>query len=92
VQVWVLPVPEDQDALELIKQFFARHRRWRDTLEGEDPLRHLPVVRVSDPESATADLRTGLVARGLPDPHEARRFMVAGLKMPQELEALVAGE
>jgi hypothetical protein len=89
VQVWVAPVREDEDAMEVIKAFFAKHRRWRETLEGDDPLRHLPVVRVCDPESATADLRTGLVARGLPDAHEARRFMVAGLKLPPELEELL---
>jgi ATP-dependent Clp protease ATP-binding subunit ClpA len=88
VQVWVLPLGEEDEVMTTISAFMDRRKRWRAAGGGEenDPWRHLPVVRVYDENSATADLRSGLVAQGMPTAEDLRRFILASLALPEEFE------
>jgi hypothetical protein len=88
VQVWVLPLADDDVVMAMISAFMDRRKRWRAAGGGEenDPWRHLPVVRVYDDNSATADLRSGLVAQGMPTEQDLRRFILASLTLPEEFE------
>ena len=46
----------------------------------EEPLG--PVLRLYDPDSATLDLRTGLLCEGLPTGDDLRRLILATLPSP----------
>ena len=89
VQVWVMPVGETDDTIELTKAFLAKHRAYRDAAisalsdPDADPMRLLPVVRIYA-ATATVDLHSGLAARSYPSAADFRRFVFSTLPLPKE--------
>jgi hypothetical protein len=91
MQVWVTPLREGQDAAEAIGAQMAARRRWREdvaaglTQPQSDPHPLGRVVRVYDPAVATLDLRTALLCPELAEAGDLRRFILAGLPLPDLL-------
>jgi ATP-dependent Clp protease ATP-binding subunit ClpA len=91
VQVNLIPLADDQNAIEAAKAHLARRQTWRDTVAAgqetldADPTPLQNVIRVYDPTSATLDLRTGLLCPNLPTADDLWRFVVAQLPLPDHI-------
>jgi ATP-dependent Clp protease ATP-binding subunit ClpC len=91
MQVLVTPLREGEDAAEAIGAQAAARRRWREevaaglTQPQSDPHPLGPVVRVYDPAVATLDLRTALLCPEMAGADDLRRFILAGLPLPELL-------
>jgi len=89
VQTIVLPLADGDDPVRRLGELAAQRRRWRDDFCGNkapadtDPFQLGPVIRVY--AAVTADLRSGLVAAGVPRPEELRKFILTQLPLPPEL-------
>jgi hypothetical protein len=91
VQVVRVAMANDQDAAEAVAKHCRARQTWREAVAtgaaapDGDPHPLGPVVRVYDPESATLDLRTGLLCDGMPRGDDLRRFILAALPLPGAL-------
>ncbi len=88
VQVRAWPVPEGADPRDVLRERLDERQQWLGELaagraapEG-DPLALLPVLRIYNEGGTTVDLRTGLLAKTMP---ELYPFVVTTLPLPAEL-------
>jgi hypothetical protein len=93
VQVIAVPLAPHDDP-QSAAQYIARTREtWRSNVAAgrasadSDPYPLGPVVRVYDPVVGTLDLRSLLLCTNLPTANELRRFVLAGLSLPEPLAA-----
>src|SRR5262249_15947240 len=101
--VGVLPLAERDDPADTFRAHWQQRQDWQRALaEGtatveEDPFRLKPVVRIYDEQSATLDVRTGLILPAQLTPHANPQvlpaalpeaisdFVLAALPLPVEL-------
>ena len=83
----------DRDLIDVLAEFRAAERAWRQALRGgieeppAEPFPLLPVVRAYDKVGLTIDVRSGLAVRGLPSSAELRKFLLAQVPWPKEMES-----
>lgn len=92
VQVLPLPVPEESDAVTVATAHIRQRQNWLDALYRsqatvrDDPFPLAPVRRGISAEGSL-DLYTGFSTAGLPSLQDWRKFLLAALPLPAELEA-----
>jgi hypothetical protein len=91
IQIVALPVAAGSDDESVAQDLFDAERAWiEDLARGEatvadDPFPIGPVLRVTDEQGGTIDIRTGLTIPHTPTADELRTLILAALPLPQEL-------
>jgi len=91
VQVSATPLSPQEDPQATVRKITRIRQTWRaDVAAGKaqadsDPFPLAPIVRVYDPAVGTLDLRTLLLCANLPTATELRRFLLAGLPLPEAI-------
>jgi len=91
VQVTATPLSPQEDPQATVRKITRIRQTWRaDVAAGKaqadsDPFPLAPIVRVYDPAVGTLDLRTLLLCANLPTATELRRFLLAGLPLPEAI-------
>jgi hypothetical protein len=91
VQVTATPLSPQEDPQATVRKITRIRQTWRADVAAakapadSDPFPLAPIVRVYDPAVGTLDLRTLLLCANLPTATELRRFLLAGLPLPEAI-------